>query len=174
MLEACQVRRMSVDDLPMVLAWRNHPSVRCFMFTQHEISLQEHAKWFMQVIQDQTKHLLIVEENLAPIGFVQFSHVELGGISDWGFYVRPDASKGTGRKLGSVALQYAFGQLQLHKVCGQAIATNQASIKFHECLGFKREAVLRDQKRINDQYHTLICYGLIAEEWRANKRGKDQ
>lgn len=164
---------MDVGDLPMVLSWRNHPDVRRFMFNQHEISLQEHTAWFTQVIQDQSKDLLIVEESSAPIGYVQFSHVELGGISYWGFYVRPGASKGTGQKLGNAALEHAFGQLQLHKVCGQVIATNQASIKFHERLGFKREAEFEDQKRINNEYHTLIFYGLLADEWRAHKKGQD-
>ena len=33
----------------MVLAWRNHPAVRGFMLTQHEISLDEHRQWFARV-----------------------------------------------------------------------------------------------------------------------------
>ena len=158
----------------MVLAWRNHPDVRRFMFTQHEISLHEHSQWFSQVIQDNTRRLLIVEELCKPIGCVQFSNVEPGGIADWGFYARPDSAKGTGRKLGNASLDYAFGALQLHKVCGQAIASNQASINFHERLGFKREAELLDQKRINDRYHTLICFGLLSHEWQAHRKVKDQ
>jgi hypothetical protein len=31
--------------------------------------------------------------------------------------------------------------------------------------------VLRDQKRINDQYQTLICFGLLADEWQAHTKG---
>lgn len=171
MAENLQIRSMAEKDLTMVLAWRNHPEVRRFMFTQHEISLTEHTQWFMRVVQDNTRRLLIVQEQGSPIGYVQFSNVELGGVADWGFYARPDAPKGTGRKLGTLALGHAFGQLKLHKVCGQAIDTNQASIRFHERLGFKREGVLRDQKRINDQYQTLICFGLLADEWQAHTKG---
>ncbi len=172
MTENPQIRSMAEEDLTMVLAWRNHPEVRRFMFTQHEISLAEHTQWFMRVVQDNTRHLLIVQEQGSPIGYVQFSNVERGGVADWGFYASPDAPKGTGRKLGSLALDHAFGQLELHKVCGQAIDTNQASIRFHERLGFKREAVLRDQKRMNDQYQTLICFGLLAHEWQVPTQGK--
>jgi RimJ/RimL family protein N-acetyltransferase len=102
---------------------------------------------------------------------VQFSNVEPGGVADWGFSARPAAAKGTGSKLGASALDHAFGQLKLHKVCGQAIDTNQSSIRFHERLGFKREAVLCDQKRVNDQYQTLICFGLLAHEWQAHVEG---
>ena len=171
MTENLLVRSMTEDDLPMVLAWRNHPEVRRYMFTQHEISLAEHTQWFLRVAQDNTRRLLIVQEQGSPIGYVQFSNVEPGGVADWGFYARPASAKGTGSKLGASALDHAFGQLRLHKVCGQAIDTNQASIRFHERLGFKREAVLRDQKRMNDQYQTLICFGLLAHEWQAHEQG---
>jgi RimJ/RimL family protein N-acetyltransferase len=125
----------------------------------------------MRVLKDNTRRLLIVQEQGSPIGYVQFSNVEGGGVADWGFYARPVAAKGTGRKLGTLALDHAFNELKLHKVCGQAIDTNYASIRFHERLGFEREGVLRDQKRINDQYQTLICFGLLAREWQDHKQG---
>lgn len=172
MTENLQIRSMAEEDLTMVLAWRNHPEVRRFMFTQHEISLAEHTQWFMRAVQDNSRRLLIVQEQGSPIGYVHFSNVERGGVADWGFYARPDAPKGTGRKLGTLALDHAFGQLELHKVFGQAIDTNHASIQFHERLGFKREAVLRDQKRVNNQYQTLICFGLLVHEWQAHTQGK--
>jgi UDP-4-amino-4,6-dideoxy-N-acetyl-beta-L-altrosamine N-acetyltransferase len=171
MTEGVQIRSMVVCDLTMVLAWRNHPEVRRFMLTQHEISLPEHTQWFHRAVQDSTRRLLIVQELDNPIGYVQFSNVECAGVADWGFYARPDAAKGTGRKLGNLALDHAFNELKLHKVCGQAVATNHASIRFHERLGFKREGVLRDQKRMNEQYQTLICFGLLAHEWQDHQQG---
>lgn len=164
---------MTKHDLPIVLAWRNHPEVRKFMFTQHEINLAEHTQWFNRIALDDSRRLLIVEEHGSPIGYVQFSSVEPGGVADWGFYTSPKSEKGTGRKLGITSLEYAFCQLKLHKVCGQAIASNQASIRFHESLGFKREAELREQKRIRDEYNTLICFGLLASEWKATTKGKN-
>lgn len=153
----------------MVLVWRNHPDVRRFMFTQHEIGLEEHRNWFAKASMDTSRRLLIVEEAKQPIGYVQFSKVADGGIADWGFYVRPDAPKGTGRILGTMALNHAFGPLKLHKVCGQAIACNQASIAFHQRLGFVLEGVLRDQQRISGSYYNLHCFGLLGNEWQSEK-----
>ncbi len=167
MFDGCIVRKVTEDDLPMVLAWRNHADVRRYMFTQHEIGLDEHRNWFAKASQDTSRCLLIVEENKQAFGYVQFSKVEDGGIADWGFYTSPEASKGTGRKLGVMALNYAFGSLKLHKVCGQAIASNQASIAFHQRLGFTLEGVLRDQQRINGAYLSLHCFGLLSSEWQA-------
>jgi RimJ/RimL family protein N-acetyltransferase len=108
---------------------------------------------------------LIVTEDNQALGYVQFSGVVEGGIAEWGFYSRPDAPKGSGKKIGLMALEYAFGELKLHKVCGQALETNRASIAFHRRLGFQQEGLLRDQKQIEGQYCSLYCFGLFADEW---------
>lgn len=173
MPDAGLIRAVEEDDLPMLLAWRNHLDVRRFMFTQHEIGLEEHLNWFAKATLDTTRCLLIVEEAKQAIGFVQFSKVSDGGIADWGFYVRPNSPQGTGRKLGEMALDHAFGPLKLHKVCGQAVTSNHASIAFHQRLGFVLEGVLREQKRIDDAYHSLHCFGLLAAEWQPNKVMKE-
>lgn len=165
MFENCSVRPLELDDLATVMLWRNHCDVRRFMFSQHEIDMNEHRDWFARTSLDETRKLLIVQEGEVPLGFVQLSNVSQGGVADWGFYVRPNAAKGSGLKLGWVALEHAFEELGLHKVCGQAIESNHASIAFHKKLGFKQEGVLREQQRIDDAYHTLICFGLIRGEW---------
>lgn len=149
----------------MVLAWRNHPAVRSFMLTQHEISLEEHRQWFERVKLEKTRLHLVVMDGTAPIGFVQFNSVSQGGIADWGFYVRPDAPKGSGTKLGKAALMHGFNVIGLHKVCGLAIDINSVSIAFHLKMGFQEEGRLRDQQRMGDRYHTLVCFGLLAKEW---------
>lgn len=166
MFDSCSIRPLAYDDLFNVLAWRNHIEVRRFMLTQHEINYEEHCSWYSNVSQDLTRRLLIVEEDKKPIGFVQLSNVCLGGVADWGFYARPDAPKGTGKKLGFTAIKYAFEELGLHKLCGQALEINLPSIALHQKLGFAQEGVLREHKKIEGVYHTMICFGLLAEEWR--------
>jgi UDP-4-amino-4,6-dideoxy-N-acetyl-beta-L-altrosamine N-acetyltransferase len=173
MLELCTVRSVSSEDLQMLLEWRNHPDIRRFMLTQHEISLEEHLNWYSSASQDPTQRLYIVEESQQPIGYVQFTSVTEGGVSNWGFYASPNATKGSGKKIGSVALNFAFSELKLHKVCGQAIETNLASQNFHKRLGFKQEGVLRDQHLLNGFYQSLFCYGLLAHEWQLPDNQKD-
>jgi len=173
MLELCTIRFVMHDDLPTLLQWRNHPHIRRYMLTQHEITAEQHLNWYTRASLDTTRRLLMIEESHVPIGYVQFSEVATGGISQWGFYARPDAPKGTGKKLGVTALTYAFEELKLHKVWGQAIDINAASQTFHQRLGFKQEGVLRDQHCISGVYHSLICFGLLAHEWQAPSHAKE-
>lgn len=162
----CRVRLMEKRDLSTVLSWRNHSDVRRFMLSQHEITLEEHAAWFERASQDPSRCLLMVEQNGFAFGFVHFSNITHAGLCDWGFYAAPNAPKGSGRKLGLAALSHAFNSLGRHKVCGQALCYNTASIKFHERLGFCREGVLRQQALIESEYFDVICFGLLEKEWK--------
>ncbi|WP_396432667.1 UDP-4-amino-4,6-dideoxy-N-acetyl-beta-L-altrosamine N-acetyltransferase [Limnohabitans sp.] len=165
MTDTCSLKALTLKDLSMVLAWRNHPVVRSRMLAQHEISLQEHSSWFERVQNDPTRHQFIVLNGTDPFGFVQFNPVNPGGIADWGFYTRPDAPKGSGKKLGQAALNHAFTNLGLHQVCGQALINNAASIAFHQRLGFTQEARLREHQCADGSCHTLMRFGLLAHDW---------
>jgi UDP-4-amino-4,6-dideoxy-N-acetyl-beta-L-altrosamine N-acetyltransferase len=160
-----QVRSLEASDLDRVLAWRNHPAVRAHMLTQHEIGIEEHRAWFARTGSDPSRCLLVLERDGEALGFVQFSQVSEGGAADWGFYAAPDAPQGTGTRLGQLALAHAFGALGLHKVCGQALDSNEASIRFHLRLGFRQEGVLREQHRVGGSYRDLVCFGLLRSEW---------
>lgn len=156
---------MNEGDLERVLSWRNHPEVRRYMYTQHEISLEEHTRWFARASQDPERHLLVFEIDATSQGFINIHQIASGGIADWGFYAAPDAPKGAGRALGQAALRYAFKAAGLYKLCGQALAFNERSIRFHLSLGFQREGVLRQQHFDGQQYHDVVCFGLLANEW---------
>lgn len=166
--ESSRIRKMNHADLENVLAWRNHPEVRRYMYTQHEITMYEHVRWFERASTDPERHLLIFERDATPTGFINFQVIASGGIANWGFYAAPDAPKGTGRLLGQAALEYAFTDAKLHKICGQALAFNERSIRFHQSLGFSKEGNLRHQHYDGQNYHDVVCFGLLASEWQSN------
>lgn len=161
-----RVRRMVATDLDTVLMWRNDIEVRRYMYTQHEISVAEHRGWFERASQDPLRHLLIYEAGSTALGFVNIHQIAAGGIAEWGFYAAPNAPRGTGNALGKAALQYVFDEVHLHKLCGQALAFNERSVQFHRTLGFKQEGILRQQHFDGQHYHDVLCFGLLAGEWK--------
>ena len=168
-MNSARVRIMNLADLERVLAWRNHPDIRRYMYTQHEIGLPEHRAWFERASLDLCKHLMIFESGGVPLGFINFSRLGSPGVADWGFYIAPDAPKGSGRQLGHAAFKYAFQQLNLHKICGQALAFNERSINFHRSMGFQQEGILRDQHFDGERYHSVVCFGLLSHEWQLHQ-----
>lgn len=169
MCEDTNIRLMSEVDLPMVLSWRNAPQVRKFMFDNAEIESSKHCEWFNRAVENPTRRLLIVEVGGVPLGFVQFDGAEAGVVSHWGFYARPDAKKGAGNIIGKTALDYAFAQIGLHKVCGLVLEFNEASIRMHQRLGFQQEGFLREQHRVKWLYQSVVQFGLFQQEWAAAK-----
>ncbi|MCE5234353.1 MAG: UDP-2,4-diacetamido-2,4,6-trideoxy-beta-L-altropyranose hydrolase [Mizugakiibacter sp.] len=165
----CAMRPMVGADVEQVLRWRNHPDIRRYMYTRHEISPAEHEAWFERSLRDRSRHLLIAEEAGRPLGFVSFKETGSDRIAEWGFYAAPDAPKGTGRKLGAAALAYGFGALGFHKICGQAMDSNERSIALHRALGFSEEGRLRDRDPSDERYRVVLCFGLLADAWRHGK-----
>lgn len=167
MFDRCVARPLVQDDLALILFWRNHPQIRRHMLTRHEISPDEHAQWFERASGDPRKKLLIIEEAGVALGFVNFSGVEPNGVADWGFYAAPGAAKGSGKKICATALNTAFDDFMLHKVCGQALESNAASAGLHLALGFSQEGRLREHSWMDQGYQDLLCFGLLRREWMA-------
>lgn len=160
-----KLRVMTEADLEKVLQWRNHQDVRRYMYTTHEISLDEHRKWFAGASKNSAIKLLIYEQGEKAQGFVNITRTRSPEVADWGFYLAPSAPKGSGRELGKQALTYAFSDMGLHKVCGQALGFNERSIAFHKNMGFIEEGRLREQHFDGNQFHDVVCFGLLRHEW---------
>lgn len=159
------LRKLTEEDLALVLSWRNDDRVRLYMFTQHQISAAEHETWFRRVSKDASRHLLLFERNGLPLGFVNLQVDGPGRVSTWGFYLSPEAPKGTGQSLGHATLRHSFQDLGLHKLYGQTMGHNVRSIRLHEKLGFQREGVLRSHHFDGNRHHDVICFGLLRHEW---------
>jgi len=162
------VRPMAATDLDMVLLWRNHPDVRRWMYTTHEIGLDEHRRWFEDASKDRNRVLLVYELEGRATGFVNLGRIRGTDVAEWGFYLAPDAPAGAGAGLGAAALEHAFLVLGLHKISGHALAGNERSLRFHQRLGFGSEGVRRDHHLAADGVrHSVVCFGLLREEWLA-------
>lgn len=168
-LKNLQIRPMLENDVSLVLRWRNHPNVRRFMYTQHEISESEHRAWYRQMVTNDRNHLLIAEVRGAQIGFVKFVE-DNDGTATWGFYTAPGAPRGSGRRLGKIALDYAFKQLGLKTIRGEVIASNERSLALHRKLGFHEEDIKRGNLIDGVPFTDVLCFSLQATDWNDQKK----
>lgn len=170
------LRPMVDADLERVLGWRNHPDVRRWMYTSHEIELDEHRRWFRGASQDERRHLLVYELDGEPCGYVNVtSEGGPGGPGTWGFYLSPDAPRGAGRGLGLAALRYAFEVVGLGELRGEALSSNVNSIAFHRRLGFtETEERLGHHVAEDGERHDVSCFQLSRGAWREQAMDQDQ
>lgn len=169
LLTKANLRRMTSDDLEPVLAWRNASAVRESMFSTEEIALEEHAQWFSKANKDSKINLRVLEVDDEPVGFVNIKQVSEGKIAEWSFHVSPEAKKGTGYLLCSLALNYVFKELKMEKLNGEVISFNKRSIALHEKLGFQKEGVQRSNYYRDGNYYDVHLFGINILDWQSLK-----
>lgn len=62
-------------------------------------------------------------------------------------------------------LEFAFTNLELHRVTAAIGPDNHASLRVVDRLGFKREGVLRDHVFTNGSWRDSVLYSILSGEW---------
>lgn len=161
------LRPLKESDLKLILSWRNEPTVRQAMFTQHEISLDEHQAWFNRAQVDDTKQLfLFLNDDNFPCAFVNFISIDKGQKSAfWGFYADPGALPGTGMRMSLNALDKAFFDLGIRKLSAEVLVSNVRSLKMHKEVGFIQEGYFREHAFDGKSNVDVIRFGMLRREW---------
>lgn len=161
------LRPLEESDLELILPWRNSPVVRKAMFTQHEISWDEHQAWFHRMQADDSKRwFLYLNKDNQPSGVVYFTNLNHAQCSPfWGFYASPDSTPGSGLRMSLDALDKAFNELALEKLNADVLSTNLRSLDMHKKVGFAEEGLFREQFFNGKQRIDVIRLGMLAGEW---------
>ena len=72
-----------------------------------------------------------------------------------------------------ILYDFAFMQLNLHKVYGQIAAQNKSMIKWQKYLGMKEEGLLREHLIINGELQDAVVMGILSKEYLASKKKFD-
>jgi UDP-4-amino-4,6-dideoxy-N-acetyl-beta-L-altrosamine N-acetyltransferase len=163
------LRQIKEDELRLMLSWRNSPSVRANMYTQHEISEEEHLAWWKKASHRNDQKYFIYE-NRIPLGIVAITEIDdLNCNCSWAFYSSPEAPKGTGSLMEFLAIEYVFNNLNLKKLACEVLAFNTPVIKLHQKFGFVVEGIMRKQKRYGNGFCDVYKLGLLRDEWQDKK-----
>ncbi len=88
-------RAVTHADSDTLWHWRNRPAVRQFMYTQHEISDEEHKAWFSHTLANAHRYFYIVYKQVdgqpdKPLGVVNLDlNSENRTSATWAFLRRP-------------------------------------------------------------------------------------
>jgi UDP-4-amino-4,6-dideoxy-N-acetyl-beta-L-altrosamine N-acetyltransferase len=110
-----KLRSIHEDELELMRSWRNAPSVRANMYTQHEILAEEHRAWWNATRERSDRRYFMYEDRDGkPYGIVGFNPIEASDEhAFWAFYAAPDAPSGTGTFMEFLALDHAFDVLRI-------------------------------------------------------------
>lgn len=87
-------------------------------------------------------------------------------LGELGYSLLPRAQgRGVAREASIRLVDYAFRDLNLHRVEVRMDGRNLASQRLAESLGFRKEAHFIKNEFIQDEWTDELVYALLAEEW---------
>ncbi|MBT3603470.1 MAG: GNAT family N-acetyltransferase [Candidatus Latescibacteria bacterium] len=78
---------------------------------------------------------------------------------------RKNWRQGYGRDAMNLLLNYAFNELNLHRIGLTVFEYNTAALALYESLGFQREGTLRDFVHRDGKRYAMYWYSLLRPEW---------
>jgi RimJ/RimL family protein N-acetyltransferase len=106
------------------------------------------------------------------IGFIELGEVLWTHRNSWvaiGIGERGYWGQGYGHEAMGLALDFAFNELNLHRVQLTVYSYNERAIRMYEKLGFQREGVYREFLLRDGQRYDMLLYGLLSHEWMERK-----
>jgi UDP-4-amino-4,6-dideoxy-N-acetyl-beta-L-altrosamine N-acetyltransferase len=165
--ESFSLRPIEVKDKDQILRWRNSDRVRSNMYNDYVISQEEHDAWFSRALVDKGSVYLVFLHDARPIGFASFTNISaVHERCYWAFYLgETDVPRGCGSVMEFFALDYAFHNLKIRKLCCEVFTFNEGVIKLHEKFGFTQEGRFVGHYKKNERYEDIVCLAKFATSW---------
>ena len=161
-----RLRSVNDDDLDLMLRWRNAPNVRQNMYSQDEIARADHLAWWERIKNSDHDAYFMFEHDGVPLGVVSFNEIDLkNSCASWAFYASPDAPKGTGSRMETMALEYVFSVLKLNKLNCEVLESNTPVVGLHKKFGFEEEGFFRDHRRVGTEFVNVRRLAMRATQW---------
>lgn len=161
------------EDLDAVQRWMNDPRLWRPALDAKPMNGALAEDFFETTLttEDDAKLLACVDDD--PIGVVSLTGSQYGPTAtdrarsmELAYHLDPDFhGEGYGSEAAELVVEYGFADLNLERIEASAGAFNDASRGLLESLGFQREGARRDAAYYRGDYHDMLIYGLLREEW---------
>ena len=160
------LRPITDEDTNLIIKWRNSDAVRPYFIYQKPFTKEGHEKWMETMIRSGLGYQFIVcrIEDDMPVGCTYLRDYDRENSKiEYGVFLGSEdvKGKGIGTEILGLTLEFAFGELDVHKVFARAFADNGASVGSFLKGGFEKEAYLKDEVCVNGEYRDIVLLGKI-------------
>ena len=154
-----------------LLSIRNQQIIRESSYSSHVIADSEHLRWIDQLQTDPSVTFYAVTFENDIVGGVGLRNIDpKNGTAEWSFYVSEAAAgQGIGLALGIRALDMFFDALQLRSVVGEALTANDASMAYHQKLGFQQISQQQHLVQPGNKMEDIAVFSLNSVDWELAK-----
>lgn len=168
-LSRITLRTIKIEDALDILEYMSNHEVTQYLYRRCE-SLDECERYirveFLSYRQQGIPEPFSIVLDEKVIGTCNYHTVE-DENAEIGFILNPKYQhQGYMKEALEGLIEYGFEKLGYHRIEAKVMVDNQPSISLLEKLQFKKEGVLREVAKKNEQYFDLVLYSLLENEWR--------
>ena len=162
-------RKISKNDLPLILRWRTDPEVTRYMSTDIEFDLEKQTNWYNQVvcICSPAEHW-IISHNEKPVGVINLEKYDSTlQQTSWGYYIGEIESRIIGGLIPAYFYNYMFfnRDSSLKKINGHLFSENTKVLAMHRLYGVKEVKILKNNIHKYGKKFDLILIEMTREKW---------
>ena len=162
-------RKISEDDLPLILRWRTDPEVTRYMSTDIEYNLEKQTNWYNQVVctRSPAEHW-IISHNGKPVGVINLEKYNSTlQQTSWGYYIGEMESRIIGGLIPAYFYNYMFFNraLSLKKINGYLFSENTKVLEMHRFYGVKEVKILKNHIHKYGRTFDLTLIEMTREKW---------
>ena len=163
-----ELRALAPDDRDRLLGWRNSPDVAAYMYTDHQISPDEHERWFAAIDGDVRRAFWVIDVDGEPAGLANLYDIDReNSRCAWAWYLADPSvrGRGIGGYVQYLVIEKVFGEFGLTELWCEVLESNGRARRLYQKFGFKEKARLRRRALKNGVMEDSLKLGLLADAW---------
>lgn len=120
---------LNLDELKLVLQWRNHKNISQFMLNK-SIEFKEHLNFIERLKKDKNKKYFLLYKAKEAFGVIYFTKITKTSC-EFGLYAKPNL-KGVGQILMDEIKKYAFENLRVKNLKAYVFKDNEKALKLYK------------------------------------------
>ena len=154
---------LSQEEKMMILEWRNRLDIQKMMYTQNDISLEEHLDFINSLKTIKDKLYFLVKKDNIYIGVIDFTQIKSNESLVVGNYANPNL-KGYGKILLETIIYFSFEILKVEKIFSEVYFENERAYILYKRYNF----IEIGKKSLNNR--KIIIMELYSKD--LNNKGK--
>ena len=139
-------------------------------------TFEECKNWRDEAYKSDNHFLFAIHESNQFIGYIELEGIIWSRRNGWitiGIGDENLQGKGYGTEAMELIMEYAFQELNLHRLQLTVFEYNRAAIKMYEKLGFTYEGAHREFILRDGEGYDMCLYGMLRREWLEKRKEKE-
>ncbi|NIN67136.1 MAG: GNAT family N-acetyltransferase [Anaerolineae bacterium] len=174
--EQTRLRAIEREDIPIFVRWLNDPEVRQYLEMYLPMSVAEEEQWFEAQLKDDTSRIFGIETEegrlIGNIGLHNLDWKNRNALLGIVIAEREYWGRGYGTDAVTTLLDFAFNEMNLHRVSLSVYEFNERAVRCHEKCGFRHEGRAREALFRDGSYHDHFLMAILREEFISEDQSK--